>query len=276
VVSGQFYLVSLLWSACRSFPPPSPQFVNSRLLDARCPSPHPLYPRRYPFQILSARALSLFLSHVWTRPQLCSGDGYRILVCQWSARCCEAIHPTLATHGDRWLPLLCVKVFPFSFRSLLFRRSSGWIPVGSALGVSVYVGDGPSSRDVEAGNQDRNSSGAGTVWRTGGQSQAQPSGAMGPTTSQTMHPQEVFPGSGRTLANSGGGGVMNALWSSQTTAESKSDRAEMAARRLAALGRGGESQPNAPPFNQYVAGVASAPNSSSSSKSLTTLTVRSS
>lgn len=139
-------------------------------------------------------------------------------------------------------------------------RYTGWIPVGSALGVSVYTGDGPSSRDVESGNDDRNNQpGAGTIWRTGKQ-QGQSQSGMAPTTTQAMHSQpDFFPGSGRTLS-SNSGSTMNSLWSNQHSSESKADRAEMAARRLAALGASTDS----PSLNQYVAGVVSAPNPSAS------------
>jgi hypothetical protein len=156
-------------------------------------------------------------------------------------------------------------------------RYSGWIAVGSALGVSVYSGDAPSGsgsssrRDVEAGNDD-NAPSAGTIWKTGKHSSSQSTGAaMAPPTAHSMQPQDAFPGSGRTLSTSGSGGagVMSTLWSGQSAApEAKSDRAEMAARRLAALGRGGA----APSLNQYVAGVASAP-SAASANELTALMV---
>ena len=90
-----------------------------------------------------------------------------------------------------------------------------------------------------------------------------------------------FPGSGRTLSSSTTGA--SSLWSYQSVSSSSAstDRAEMAARRLAALNRTeGSSQGINPSFHQYVAGVASAPTipssstSSSSSSALATLLVR--
>jgi hypothetical protein len=154
--------------------------------------------------------------------------------------------------------------------------------VGSALGVSVYSGDAPSAgssgsrRDVEAGHDD-NAPSAGTIWRTGKSSTtASSSAAMAPPTAHAMQAPEAFPGSGRTLSTSGGGGsgggVMSALWSGSQSAatassEGKSDRAEMAARRLAALGRGGVTgATGGGSLDQYVAGVASAPSASPSSQ----------
>lgn len=153
----------------------------------------------------------------------------------------------LLYQGLNYLFLICCNV--------VVDRYSGWIVVGSALGVSVYTGDGPASRDVESGNDERNQPGAGTVWRSGKQQ------AMGPTTTQAMHSQQdAFPGSGRTLSSSSGN-VMNSLWTNQHASESKNDRAEMAARRLAALGRStDESSSASSSLNQYVAGVAAAPN----------------
>jgi hypothetical protein len=158
-------------------------------------------------------------------------------------------------------------------------RYSGWIPVGSALGVSVFTGDvpngGPPSRS--SGDVESNQPTVGTVWRTGKHSQANSASTDGASSQATQPQNHPFPGSGRTLSASSGGG-MSSLWSSSTTSshtdsksESKSQRAEMAARRLAAMGQSSYQSAAPPPHHQYVAGVASAP--TAFSNDITTLIV---